>query len=107
MIKFKAVILQVGFNYQGITVTEDAVIDLIAKYKPVQLVLKSNISDIQIGIIESLEYDKETKNVIGVVVLNADIGLNMTPKQTLETPKGQVVLETEIKTAALLFRKNK
>jgi len=103
MIRFRVVLLQAEFNYNGTVITEDAAIELVNNYKPVNILINQTIPSSIIGTIDSVVYDKEVKSVIGTITIKGDITLSMSPKNTLETPEGNRVLETTITQALLRF----
>ena len=101
MISFRVVVLKADFNYSGNILSEGAILDIVKNWKKMPLILGE--TTVEIGSLDNIEYNKETKEVSVIVTLKADLNLLFNNKQAIETLDGKRVLETEIKKAIFLI----
>jgi hypothetical protein len=97
MIAFKTAIFKADFNYNGNIISEEAVLNALKTFKKMPLVL-GNTKAI-IGVIDNLEYNKETKEVTATIILKAQLNILFNNKNALVIPEGKRILDTEIKQA--------
>lgn len=97
MIAFKTVIFKADFNYNGNILSEEAIVNVVSSFKKMPLILGK--TEVIIGAVDKLEYNKDTKEVMATIVLKAQLNILFNNKQALEIPEGKRILETEIKKA--------
>jgi hypothetical protein len=97
MISFRTIIFQADMNYGGNIISEEAVINAVKTFKKTPLILGK--TEVVIGNIDNLEYNKETKQVTALITLKAQLNILFNNKQSIEIPEGKRILETEIKKA--------
>lgn len=101
MLAFRTVIFQADMNYGGNIISEEATLGVIKNFKKTDLMLGE--SGIKIGILDKLEYNKETKEVSAVIILKAELNILFNNKKALAIPEGNRILETEIKKALFMI----
>jgi hypothetical protein len=97
MIAFKTVIFVADFNYNGNIITEEAVLGALKVFKKMPLFLGN--TTVEVGNIDKLEYNKETKEVTATITLKAQLNILFNNKNALVVPEGKRILETEIRKA--------
>ena len=105
MITFRTVIFQADINYSGNIISEEATLNALKTFKKMPLLLGDTL--IEIGTIDYLEYNKETKEVIATMTLKAQLNILFNNKQSLVIPEGKRILETEIKKAIFELSKTR
>lgn len=97
MISFRTIIFQADMNYSGNIISEEAAVNAVKSFKKMPLILGK--AEVAIGSIDSLEYNKETKEVTALITLKAQLNILFNNKQSIEIPEGKRILETEIRKA--------
>jgi hypothetical protein len=97
MISFRTIIFQADVNYNGNIISEEAAIKAVNTFKKIPLLLGK--TTVEIGSVDTLEYNKETKEVTALITLKAQLNILFNNKNSIIIPEGKRILETEIRKA--------